>query len=69
MPSGPRQTREDTRGRLYRLARPASTPDTDTSDTSLPGPAQPTYNETPNCLDTKRRHPEKLLHDGDDDEL
>ena len=32
------QAREDTRGRLYRPARPAQTPHTDASDKSLPGP-------------------------------
>ena len=48
-----RRTREDTRGRLYRLARPADTPHTGTSDKSLPGPARPTYNAP---LDTERRH-------------
>jgi transposase len=38
-----RQAREDTRGRLYCLARPANTPHTGTSDKSLPGPAHPNY--------------------------
>jgi hypothetical protein len=38
------QVREDTRRRLYRLARPANTPHTGTSDKSLPGPAHPNYN-------------------------
>src|ERR1700757_1029922 len=39
-----RRAREDTRGRLYHLARPANTPHTGTSDKSLPGPAHPNYN-------------------------
>jgi transposase len=43
-PPPKRQAREDTRGRLYRLARPANTPHTGTSDKSLPGPAHPNYN-------------------------
>ncbi len=37
--TGWRRAREDTRGRLYRPARPAQTPHTDASDKSLPGPA------------------------------
>src|SRR5262249_34069926 len=36
-----RRAREDTRGRLYCLARPANTPHTGTSDKSLPGPTPP----------------------------
>ena len=39
-----RRAREDTRGRLYRLARPADTPHTGSSDKSLPEPAPKPYN-------------------------
>ena len=39
-----RRAREDTRGRLYRLARPADTPHTGSSDKSLPEPAPKIYN-------------------------
>ena len=39
-----RRAREDTRGRLYRLARPADTPHTGSSDKSLPEPATKPYN-------------------------
>jgi hypothetical protein len=51
-----RQAREDTRGRLYRPARPAQTPHTDASDKSLPGPTEshPTTDGNP-PLDTERR--------------
>ena len=50
------QAREDTRGRLYRRARPARTPHADASDKSLPGPAtsHPTTPEQ-RPLDTERR--------------
>ena len=50
------RAREDTRGRLYRPARPAQTPHTDASDKSLPGPAtsHPTTHEQ-RPLDTERR--------------
>ncbi|HEX9175743.1 MAG TPA: IS110 family transposase [Mycobacterium sp.] len=51
-----RQAREDTRGRLYRLARPAETPHTGSSDKSLPGPAPKPYNPAETeLLDTERR--------------
>ena len=51
-----RQAREDTRGRLYRPARPAQTPHTDASDKSLPGPttSHPTT-DAHRPLDTERR--------------
>src|SRR6202140_1084386 len=44
MQSNKRRAREDTRGRLYRLARPADTPHTGSSDKSLPEPAPKPYN-------------------------
>ncbi|GAC1648503.1 MAG: hypothetical protein NVS4B6_23360 [Mycobacterium sp.] len=56
MQTGWRQAREDTRGRLYRPARPAQTPHADASDKSLPGLA--TSNPTTDGhrpVDTERR--------------
>ncbi len=54
--TGWKRAREDTRGRLYRPARPAQTPHTDASDKSLPGPTKshPTTREQ-RPLDTERR--------------
>src|SRR6201996_1626553 len=49
-----RRAREDTRGRLYRLARPADTPHTGSSDKSLPEPAPKPYNPAKTTYLTQR---------------